>query len=107
MNPKFMTIGAALMLLGLGCSTTRHEGVRSDEIMQALNRFEADCGRFPSTAEGLTALVQDPGVPGWKGPYWQGAFVDRWGTTWRYESEGWPTLYSPGGKLSLTQTRSY
>ncbi|MGO8927651.1 MAG: type II secretion system protein GspG [Limisphaerales bacterium] len=107
MNLKFITTGAALALLCLGCSTTKQQGVRSDDVMQALNRFEADCGRFPTTAEGLSALVEDPGVAGWKGPYWQGGFGDRWGTIWRYANEEWPTLYSPRGKLSVTQMRSY
>jgi general secretion pathway protein G len=107
MNLKLITIGAALALLCLGCSTTKQQGVRSDAIMQALNRFEADCGRFPTTAEGLSALVEDPGVRGWKGPHWQGGFEDRWGTIWRYENEGWPTIHSAGSKLSVTQTTSY
>ena len=107
MNVKLITIGAAVALLYAACSTTKQEGVRSDQIMEALNRFDADCGRFPTTAEGLPALVKDPGVPGWSGPYWQGGFGDRWGTIWRYENDGWPTLHSVGGKLSVTQTRSH
>jgi general secretion pathway protein G len=73
--------------------------------MEALNRFEADCGRFPTTAEGLSALVKDPGVGGWKGPYWRGDFRDRWGSTWHYENENNGCLHisSPTGKVEFTR----
>jgi general secretion pathway protein G len=93
-------IASALALLCLGCSTTTQQGVRTSDIMEALNRFEADCGRFPTTAEGLSALVKDPGAAGWKGPYWQGDFRDRWGSTWGYENgNGDLFLSSPKGKI--------
>ncbi len=35
----------------------------------ALVEFYEDTGRFPSEGEGLAALVADPGVGGWQGPY--------------------------------------
>ncbi len=38
-------------------------------IEKGLLSFYADTGRFPSEAEGLAALVNDPGVTGWQGPY--------------------------------------
>ena len=42
-------------------------GVAKSQISSlktALNAFELDCGRFPSAAEGLTALVEKPaGLP--------------------------------------------
>ena len=42
----------------------------------ALDLFYLDAGRFPSTAEGLTALVQrPPGVSAWNGPYLKGGNV--------------------------------
>ena len=48
----------------------------------AIDLFEVDCGRYPTEAEGLSALVQNPGVDGWQGPYVRGenVFVDPWGT---------------------------
>lgn len=36
---------------------------------QALDQFRLDTGRYPTTSEGLNALVADPGIPGWDGPY--------------------------------------
>src|SRR4051794_12078399 len=39
----------------------------------ALQAFEIDCGRFPTSDEGLRALVQQPpGVQNWK----QGGYID-------------------------------
>ncbi len=38
-------------------------------IRNGLRDFFADTGRFPSEIEGLSALVTDPGVTGWEGPY--------------------------------------
>jgi len=38
-------------------------------IKSALVEFYEDTGRFPSEAEGLDALLTDPGVTGWQGPY--------------------------------------
>lgn len=38
-------------------------------LNKALVDFYEDTGRFPSEAEGLAALVADPGITGWEGPY--------------------------------------
>lgn len=40
-----------------------------DAIAAGLLRFCEDTGRFPSEREGLAALVADPGVDRWLGPY--------------------------------------
>lgn len=42
---------------------------RLEEIDGALVRFYRDVGRLPDDAEGLAALVTDPGLDGWHGPY--------------------------------------
>src|SRR5258707_766315 len=57
----------------------------------ALDLFYLDAGRFPSTAEGLTALVQrTPGVAAWNGPYLKGGNVpnDPWNNAYIYRSPG-------------------
>jgi len=38
-------------------------------IATALEIFRSDTGRYPDAEEGLTAIVKDPGIPGWSGPY--------------------------------------
>jgi general secretion pathway protein G len=56
----------------------------------ALDAFEIDNGRHPSTEEGLTALVLQPqNCPNWKGPYIKrGVPNDPWGNTYAYRYPG-------------------
>jgi len=55
-----------------------------------LDAFEVDCGRFPTTEEGLGALlVQPPNTIGWKGPYLEkGMPKDPWGSPYIYRCPG-------------------
>jgi len=56
---------------------------------QALDQFRLDTGRYPTTAEGLNALLVDPGLPGWDGPYLKkGVPNDPWGRPYNYECPG-------------------
>ena len=52
----------------------------------ALDLFEQDMGRYPSSDEGLQALVQNPGTGKWKGPYIQSIAIplDPWDLAYRY-----------------------
>ncbi len=61
-----------------------------DSFRKALEAFRIDNGRYPSTSEGLDALVNAPaGDARWHGPYLQGAIpVDPWGTPYQYQSPG-------------------
>src|SRR5512138_2837208 len=36
---------------------------------QALDQFRLDIGRYPSTQEGLNALMVNPSIEKWEGPY--------------------------------------
>lgn len=57
----------------------------------ALDSFRLDVGRYPTTAEGLEALVaQVSGVDGWNGPYLKKREVplDPWKRPYRYECPG-------------------
>jgi general secretion pathway protein G len=41
-----------------------------DTVASAVEVFRSDVGRYPTRAEGLAALVKDPGnADGWTGPY--------------------------------------
>lgn len=56
---------------------------------QALDTFRLDTGRYPTTSEGLEALLTDPGVNNWDGPYLKKAVPnDPWGMPYHYESPG-------------------
>ena len=56
----------------------------------ALDTLRLDVGRYPTTQEGLGALVQRPfGLERWDGPYLKkGVPADPWGHTYFYRSPG-------------------
>jgi general secretion pathway protein G len=57
---------------------------------QALDQFSLDNGRYPSTSEGLNALLTDPGFDTWDGPYLKKRIIpkDPWGELYKYTSPG-------------------
>ena len=54
----------------------------------AITTFQIDCGRFPTDEEGLSALVTNPGVAGWGGPYVKFVTSDPWGNPFIYQAPG-------------------
>jgi len=59
----------------------------------ALDLLEQDVGRYPTTEEGLEALVTNPGIPGWKRSYLKGELKnDPWDTpyVYSYADDGGP-----------------
>ena len=57
-------------------------------VMTALGTYEVDCGSYPTTDQGLLALVQNPGIDAWKRPYLPKVPVDPWGHDYIYRSPG-------------------
>jgi len=58
-------------------------------IATALKLYELDTGGFPSTSEGLSALLSSSSsTPGWRGPYIEKKPVDPWGREYKYKSPG-------------------
>jgi general secretion pathway protein G len=56
---------------------------------QALDSYRLDTGHYPSTSEGLNALVTSTGATGWDGPYLKKALPnDPWGKPYQYQSPG-------------------
>jgi general secretion pathway protein G len=75
----------------LGESKIKTARIQIESLSSALDLYYADVGRYPSTSEGLTALVQQTGsVRGWNGPYLRGGTVPRdpWGNPYAYRSPG-------------------
>jgi len=71
------------------------------QISQTLDLYKLEVGRYPTTQEGLQALVSAPaGVANWNGPYWKKATVpkDPWGTEYKYTS---PAANAPYEIISL------
>jgi general secretion pathway protein G len=57
------------------------------QISQALDLYKLEIGRYPTTQEGLQALIAAPsGVSNWNGPYWKRSSVpkDPWGNEYKY-----------------------
>ena len=58
-------------------------------IKTALGLFRTDTGRFPTTSEGLEALVTDPGIDKWDPDgYLEKLPLDPWGKPYVYLSPG-------------------
>jgi general secretion pathway protein G len=65
--------------------------IEIDQISQSLDLFKLEIGRYPTTQEGLQALVSaPPGVSNWAGPYWKKSTVpkDPWGNEYKYAAPG-------------------
>ena len=66
------------------------------QIGQTLDLYKLEIGRYPSTQEGLQALIQaPPGTTNWNGPYWKKQSVpkDPWGNEYKYASPGQAGAY--------------
>jgi general secretion pathway protein G len=90
-------IGLIMGLIGprvlnyLSESKVKAARIQLQSFASALDLFYLDAGRYPSTSEGLAALVhQTPGVAAWNGPYLKGGSVpsDPWNNAYVYRSPG-------------------
>ncbi|NIE95946.1 type II secretion system protein GspG [Acinetobacter sp. Tr-809] len=61
-----------------------------DTFIKALDNFRIDTGRYPTTEEGLSALLNVPNnLQGWNGPYLKKSIpTDPWGTQYQYSAPG-------------------
>jgi len=59
-------------------------------LSSALDQFKLDVGRYPTTEEGLKALIENPGIPNWNGPYLKKKRIpkDPWGRDFIYKCPG-------------------
>ncbi len=79
--------------------------IQIESLSAAMDLYYLDNGRYPSSNEGLVALVQRPATaPGWNGPYLRTAGVpaDPWGRPYVYKQPGDHApyeiaSYGPGG----------
>lgn len=95
-------IGVVLGIVG-GNFIGRGEKAKADaakieisQIGQALDLYKLETGRYPTSSEGLHALVSAPaGVSNWNGPYWKKSQIpkDPWGNEYRYSAPGQKGAY--------------
>ncbi|GAB1342067.1 type II secretion system major pseudopilin GspG [Gemmatimonas sp.] len=76
----------------VGTARTTTARSQLEMLATALDAYRLDTGRYPSTEQGLAALVEAPTVDGtanWRGPYLRRAVpLDPWGTPYVYRSPG-------------------
>lgn len=86
----------------LGGANTKAAKLQIEDFSTALDAFRLDMGRYPSTNEGLQALVVQPaGASRWNGPYLRKNLIpkDPWGNDYQYRAPGQHSafdLYSLG-----------
>lgn len=78
------------VLRQLGGAKSDTARVQIKGLEQALEMYKLDVGRYPSSSEGLHALVERPGnVEGWNGPYLKsGVPEDPWKNEYQYVYPG-------------------
>jgi len=74
----------------IGKSEVKVTKAQIDALQKALDQYRIDTGRYPSTEQGLVALVQRPGEEArWSGPYLAKAVPqDPWGHAFQYRAPG-------------------
>ena len=74
----------------LGGAKSQTALVQIRDFESAIEVYMLDTGQFPTTDQGLEALVSDPGVPGWNGPYLRRNEIpeDPWNNTYEYRYPG-------------------
>lgn len=74
----------------VGRSEVKVARAQLDALAKALDHYRLDTGRYPSTQQGLAALVQPPtGEARWAGPYLAKALPpDPWGQPYQYRAPG-------------------
>lgn len=75
----------------LGGANTKTAKLQIEDFSTALDAFRLDMGRYPTSAEGLTALVVQPsGATRWNGPYLRKNIIpkDPWGNEYQYRAPG-------------------
>ena len=74
----------------VGKSEAKVARAQIDAFEKALDQYRADTSRYPSTEQGLGALMKKPtGESRWDGPYLKRALpLDPWGRPYQYKYPG-------------------
>jgi general secretion pathway protein G len=103
----------------LGGAKTDTARLQIENFKSALDLYRLSSGSYPTTQQGLGALVRNPGnVPGWSGPYIDSSAVpvDPWGNPYVYRAPGEHGAYdlyslgadkAPGGSGEAADVASW
>ena len=85
-----MSLVGPRVLNQLGGAKTKTALIQIKDLEQSLEMYKLDVGRFPSTGEGLQALVTKPSnAAGWNGPYLKSDVpLDPWKREYQYKYPG-------------------
>ncbi|MDO8845402.1 MAG: type II secretion system major pseudopilin GspG [Methylicorpusculum sp.] len=95
-----VVLGIIAMLAGIvgpqvmkhmGASKTKAAKVQIEGLASSLDMYKLDVGRYPSTEQGLNALIEKPSdVERWNGPYLRKSKVpvDPWQQPYQYKFPG-------------------
>ncbi len=98
-----MELLAVIVIIGVLAATIgarflgQSEGAKANaakaemgQIVQALDLFKLEIGRYPNAQEGLNALIKNPGnLQNWNGPYFRKDNIkDPWNNDYLYQSPG-------------------
>ncbi len=85
-----MSLVGPRVLSQLGGAKTKTAAIQIKDLEQSLEMYKLDVGRFPSTDEGLAALVVKPASStGWNGPYLKSDVpMDPWKREYHYKYPG-------------------
>ncbi len=75
----------------LGSSKTKTAALQIEELSAALDLYRLEVGSYPSTGDGLDALINKPsGADNWNGPYLKKKVIrkDPWGNDYHYQYPG-------------------
>lgn len=74
----------------VGKSEVKMAQAQIDSLEKALHQYRLDVGAYPSTEQGLNALIAPPGnEPKWQGPYLSKKVpADPWGRAYQYKYPG-------------------
>lgn len=75
----------------LSSAKTDAASIQIQTLVTTLDLYRLDTGRYPTTSEGLQALIDEPaGVRGWAGPYLdkRDGIFDPWGRPYHYRFPG-------------------
>lgn len=85
-----MSLVGPQVLNQLSGAKTKTARIQIRDLEQSLEMYKLDVGRYPSTNEGLDALVRKPGsASGWNGPYLKSDVPqDPWKRDYHYKYPG-------------------
>lgn len=74
----------------IGKSEVKAARAQIDALEKALDQYRLDVGHYPSSEQGLAALVRNPGSENrWQGPYLKKDVPnDPWGAAYQYRQPG-------------------